>query len=158
MEPHICNEENAEKFHDWLLHRGGLFIWRSVNLSNPGSSWTSPATEKDGVTPYMKPNWQCDSKPERHIKSVDDVVVATPKEVKRFHVATRMASGGMSFKVTDGGTRKIRAEVAKAIEQYGKPAYYEFDYEAHDNCVICVDDKTVPLADWVKERDQKLAS
>ncbi len=58
MEPHICNEENADKFYDWLLHRGGLFIWRSVNLSNPGASWTSPATEKDGVTPYGKPSWQ----------------------------------------------------------------------------------------------------
>lgn len=157
MDPYICNENDAGKIHGWLLNRGGLFIWRSVNLSNPGASWTTPARTEDGV-PYLKPTWQADSKPERHIVDISDVVVSTPKEVKRFHVATRMGSNGMSIKVTDLGTRKIRAEVAKASEKYGEDAYYVFDYGEHENAVILIDESAIPLSEWVKNRNQKLAS
>jgi hypothetical protein len=50
----------------------------------------------------------------------------------------------MTFKVTDGGTRKIRAAVDKA----GEGATYEFDYETQE-AIITVPDKRVSLAEYV---------
>ncbi len=148
MEPYVCEEVNAAKIHGWLLHRGGILIWRSVNLSNPGQTWTSPALTEDGKE-YTKPNWQCDSKPERHIVDIAEVSVATSKEVKRFHVAVLMGGNGMQLKLTDGASRKLRAEVEKAHEKYAKPAWYWFDDYSEENCVIMIDSETVPMADWV---------
>ena len=40
--------------------------------------------------------------------------MTAPVEVKRFHVAVRLGSQGFSLKVSDGGSRRIRREVAKA--------------------------------------------
>lgn len=37
-EPCTCDEKDAAKIYDWLLRRGGIYIWRSVNLSNPGDA------------------------------------------------------------------------------------------------------------------------
>lgn len=142
MEKHEVMPENVEKFKDWLANRGGIAIWKSVNLSNPGLSMSSPALEKDG-TPYSKPSWQVANQPERIITDPADVVVIVPKEVKRFHVGVRMGSQGMSYKVTDGGTRRIRAAVVNA----GDGAWYEFDYSTQE-AVILVPDMTVPLNEW----------
>ncbi len=150
MSKYDCNAREAEKISEWLDKRGGLLIWRSVNLSNPGGSWLTPYLDEDGKV-YTKPNWQCDSAPEQHITSVDDVAVYTDKEVKRFHVATRMGGSGLSVKVTDAGTRRIRAEVAKAAEKYGKEAWYVFDYGDDKNCVIMIQDELVPLAQWLEK-------
>jgi len=90
-----------------------------------------------------RPNWQAASEPERIITSVDDVVVSVDKEVKRFRVGVRLSGNGMMLKVTDGGTRRIRAAVAKA----GEGAYHTFDYETQE-AVIMAPEKTVPLAEW----------
>jgi hypothetical protein len=54
---HTVSSENAEKFKTWIRDRGGVAIWESVNLSNPGRSWSSPALGTDG-TPYPKPSWE----------------------------------------------------------------------------------------------------
>ncbi len=156
MDPYICNAEVAEKIHDWLLNRGGIFIWRSINLSNPGASWTSPARDSEGKA-TTKPTWQSGDQPERHIVNIDDVSVATTREVKSFHVATRMG-GSMNIKVTDGGSRKIRSEVEKAEKKHGKPAHYVFDYGSYENAVIVIDDETIPMSEWIKKRDQVMAS
>lgn len=157
-EPYVCQDEDAGKIHGWLLHRGGIFIWRSINLSNPGASWTSPAQIAEG-TAYTKPNWQCGNDPERHITNLADVMVSTGKEVKSFHVAVRMSGTGLSLKVTDGGSRRIRAEVEKARQRYGKPAWHEFTYCDYLNCRIIIEDTTVPITEWVsKHREAKCSS
>lgn len=139
---HECAPDSAHRMLDWIKNRGGIAVWRSVNLSNPGASWSTPA-QTDGV-PTPRPTWQADSKPERLIIYPSDVVVVVRKEVKRFHVGVRVGGGG--FKVTDGGTRRIRAAVAKA----GPGASYEFDY-ATQEAVITVPHKTVPLVQWCEE-------
>jgi hypothetical protein len=154
-EKYTCDEANAAKIYDWLQNRGGIFIWKSVNLSNPGGSWTSPAHDADGKE-TSKPNWQCESLPSRYITGVDDVMVTTAKEVKRFHVATRMGGNGLSIKVTDGGSRRLRAEVARAEEKYGKAAWHEFDYWDDKNAVIMVEDSAIPMAEWAKSNAEKL--
>ena len=99
-EKYHVGPENVDKMRAWLADRGGIAMWKSVNLSNPGASWSTPATTEG--KPTTKPNWQCANEPSRVITSADDVVVDIPREVDRFHVATRMGSNDMSIKRTSG--------------------------------------------------------
>lgn len=147
-QPYNCEEANATQVADWLQNRGGILIWESVNLSNPGARWTTPALDQNNQ-PITKPNWQVGNAPVQHITDINDVNVITTKEVKRFHVATR-ASQGLSIKVTDGGTRKIWAEVAKAEEKYNKTAWYAFDYTDYENAVIMIEDTSIPMKEWLE--------
>jgi len=43
MEKHIVTPEHATKMLGWLQTRGGIAVWPSVNLSNPGASWSTGA-------------------------------------------------------------------------------------------------------------------
>jgi len=147
MSNHVIDHANAGRILDWILHRGGILIWNSVNLSNPGASWTTPAQTEDGE-PMGKPNWQCANEPARHITDASEVDVTEAVEVKRFHVATRQGRQGMSITITDGGTRRIEAAVAKAEQEHGKSAWYDFDYGGYNNAVILVEGKRISLADW----------
>lgn len=145
LAPHPIDPSNVDKIRMWLAERGGLALWRSINFSNIGASWTTPVNDEDG-NPKGKPTWEAANEPERIITDPAEVVVAVPKEVKRFHVAIRQGSQGMTMKLTDGATRRVRAAVAKA----GEGAWYEFDYGMQD-AVIYVADKTVPLTEWKDE-------
>lgn len=77
------------------------------------------------------------------------VDVAVYETVKRFHVATRMGGNGLSVKLTDGGSRRIRAELAKA----GEGATYTFDYDSYENCVILRQSELLPIADYVSRKE-----
>lgn len=136
-----CTIDNAPRFWDWIQNRGGLAVWQSINMSNPGASWTTPADRVE------KPTWEANDRPEKIVTDPDEVVVSVDKEVKRFHVGVRRSNGFM-FKVTDGGSRRIRREVEKA----GKGAYYIFDYEDYDNAVIIAPDQQMTLREWNEAR------
>jgi len=159
MERYTCDEANAAKIAEWIRTRGGIMIWQSINLSND-ASWTTPATHEDN-SPATKPNWQSANEPKRHITDIADVDVTTAKEYKRFHVAVRMGDQGLSLKVTDSGSRRIRKEVAKAKEETGKDAWYEFDYGATEfnpqgkNCVIMVEDARITMTEWLAKQATK---
>jgi hypothetical protein len=141
---HQVSPENAAKFWDWIQNRGGVAIWRSVNLSNPGASWSTPARTIDNqLTP--RPTWQAENHPSRVITDAADIEVSIDKEVKRFHVAIRRGSQGLSFKCTDASSRRIEREVAKA----GEGAYHTFDYLTQE-AVIMKPEKTVPLIEWLQ--------
>lgn len=142
MVKHQVTAANAAKIQKWFEDRGGIAIWESVNLSNPGASWTTPATSPVGGPPE-KPSWQAASAPARVITDQADVDVIVPKLVKRFHIGVRMGSNGTMLKVTDGGTRRIRRELTKA----GEGSWYEFDYEQQD-VLIYVPGEAVPLSEW----------
>lgn len=144
------SEENAPKFWNWLHTRGGLAIWNSINLSNPGTSWTTPVNNEKGEK-YEKPTWQAGNTPGEIITDPAEVTVSFPKEVKRFRVGVRMSSQGLSLKVTDGGTRRIREAVAKMSEKFGKEAWYSFDYSTQE-AIIWVDGRTVPLVEYAREK------
>lgn len=75
------------------------------------------------------------------------VLVDTPREVKRFHVAIRRSTNGLKFKLTDGSSSRLRREVDKA----GDTSWHEFDYETQE-AVILVPDKQVPLKDWKEKK------
>lgn len=133
--------ENAAKFLEWLKTRGGLAIWRSIDLSDPGASCTTPVNGPDG-RPVTKPHWKYAEKPERIITDPSEVEVVTPREVKRFRIAVRMGRQGFSLKLTDASTRKVRAACAKA----GDDSWYEFDYETQE-AIVFVPGKKVPLSE-----------
>lgn len=135
-------QENASLIHEWLRSRGGVAVWESVNLSNPGAEVLTPADRTD------KPSWQVGNAPVRIVTDVTQVIVTVLKEVKRFHVATRFGSQRLSVKVSDGGSRRIRSEVTKA----GAGATYVFDYGDYNNAVILVPEKTVPLLEFMEGR------
>ena len=141
--PHVVREQDAPKIASWLRERGGLAVWSSINLSNPGTSWTTPLNDANGQ-PITKPTWESASEPERVITDLAEVVVSIDKEVKRFRVGVRMGGNGLQLKVTDGGTRRIRSAVAKA----GEGAYYVFDY-SQQQAVIMAPERVVPLTEWM---------
>lgn len=144
MTAHIIDETNAAKMAEWLRTRGGLAIWPSVNLSNPSASWTTPANGPDG-TPTPKPTWEATDKPERIITDPNDVLVSRDIEVKRFRIGVRVGSQGMSLKVTDGGTRRIR----RAVMNAGQGAWYRFDYSTQE-AVILKPQSQVPLPEFLR--------
>lgn len=144
-EPHRVDAENAEKFWDWIKTRGGLAIWRSVDLSDPGASCTCPLNDKEGHR-NMKPHWKYDDHPERIITDPSEVLVETYKEVRRFRIAVRPGSQGMSLKLTDHSSEKVREACRKA----GKDSTYVFDYGSQE-AVILVPDKAMTLVEWAEK-------
>ncbi len=148
MKPHIVSVENAGKIAEWLRTRGGIAIWRSIDLGNSGKSWTCPVNDENGQL-KGKPGWQSANMPERIITEPAEVVIETSREVKRFHVAVQRGGlMGMNLQVTSGGSRRIEKEVAKA----GENAHYEFDYETQE-AVILVPAELVPLPEWLAKQE-----
>jgi len=146
MEKIQCSEADATKLAEWIANRGGISVWESVNLSNPGKSWFGPARDTDGQ-PSKKPTWQAANQPVRTVLSSDLVEVLTAKEVNRFHVAVRRGDG-LSFRLTDGSSRRVNRALVKA----GEEAWYEFDYFSQE-CVIYVPDTKVTLTEWLEQKN-----
>ena len=140
------NSDNVEKVWTWIKTREGVAVWNSISLSDPGKQMLSPVKDTEGK-PYTKPHWSLSNTPVI-VTDVNDITVCVDKEVKRFHVGTRMGSQGMMIKVTDAGTARIRREVEKA----GDNAYHIFDYGDYKNAVIMAPEKTMPLIDYAKEK------
>lgn len=57
-------------------------------------------------------------------------------EVKRFHIGLRKGTQGFLIKVTDGGTRRIWRELAKA----GPGSIYTFDYSTQEAVILKPED------------------
>jgi hypothetical protein len=143
LKPYITTPENAERIADWLRNRNGIAIWLSEDFSRPGQTMTTPVLQADGQ-PATSPAWWLGKTPACVITDFADVLISTDVEVKRFHIATRLGDQGLKIKVTDGGSRRIRHEVAKA----GEGAFYTFDYSTQE-AVIMRSASQVPLSDWL---------
>ena len=141
---HECAPENAAKMREWIASRGGVAIWRSINLSNPGGSWSTPALTPEGQ-PYPKPTWEAETAPHRVITDASEIEVITRKEIRRFRVAVRMGGNGLTMKLTDAASRKLRA----ACDKLGPDSSYTFDYGTQE-AVITMPGERVSLVDWVE--------
>jgi ribosomal protein S6 len=139
---YVVAYENADKIVFWLNNRGGIAIWKSIDLSDPGKTWTTPAKQENG-DPYQKPTWKVGNDPEI-ITDVSQVGVSVDREVKRFRIGVRRGFQGFTLKVTDAGSRRIRREVEKA----GAGAYYQFSHDTQE-AVIFKSEKVVALSDYV---------
>ena len=142
---HITESINAEKVLSWLRTRGGIAIWSSINLSNLGKTWTTPALKENGE-PTDRPSWQVSREPVI-ITDAGKVGVSVDQEVKRFHVGVRRGAQGMTYKVTDASGRRIRREIEKA----GVGAFYEFDY-SEQSCVILKPDRIIGILEYQSEQ------
>ena len=131
------SEENAPLFLRWLAERGGIKVWRSVDLCEPGKSWSTPADAG-------KSSWQAAPEPERIVTDAADIDVVTEREVKRFRVAARMGSSGTRLKLTDSSAERVR----RAVEAAGEGARHVFDYSTQE-AVILVPSRVVLLNRWV---------
>lgn len=132
----ICVPGARAKFETWIKDRGGVAVWKNVNLSNPGAgdSYTPAlAVEGQGMR-YPKPHWSVEFS-----KIITDInsfrFVKEMREIKRFHVAIRRSSNGLMFKCTDASSERIRREMSKASAKHGQNICREFDYETQD-CVL----------------------
>lgn len=144
MDPHIITAENAPHILEWMRTRGGVAIWRSLDLGNP-ESWTCPVNDEQGNV-KGRPLGVTASKPERIITSTDDIVVHTVHEVARFHVAVCMGQQGLKVKLTDAST----AGVKKALDKAGPNAFHAFDYDAQDALIMAPDGNIVTLTQWAE--------
>lgn len=133
--PHRITSDIADSIRTWILERGGAQVWDSADLSNPGQEWMTPVRSADGATNTAKPHWSA-GRVVRVLTQLDEVEVVGKRLVKRFHVGVRMGSQGLKVKVTAGGTRRIRAAVAKA----GAGAWHEFDYATQDALIFAPTD------------------
>jgi hypothetical protein len=125
-------------FEGWIQNRGGVKVWRNIDLSNCGAGPIfTPALqelevpqENGGVNmvPYPKPSWRVDNG-----EVVTDIsrfrFVKGFKEFKRIRVALRRGSG-LNFCLTDGSQNKVD----KALSEAGPEAVYRkdgglFDFE-----------------------------
>jgi hypothetical protein len=141
MVRHTVAPENAQTFLEWISTRGGVAVWNSRDLSDPSYSVSTPALTQ-GV-PTAKPHWKVGDEPNHVINKSADIDVIQHEEVKRFRVGIRRGSQGMVFKVTDGGSRRIRKEVDKI-----EGGSHMFDYESQE-AVILRPSGTIPLSEWL---------
>jgi hypothetical protein len=153
MDKHIMTEENAERAWKWIKERQGIAIWKSLDLSDPSKSWSSPVLNPQG-NPTNKPSWQSDSKPSRIINDPAEVMISIPKEYKRFRVAVRRGAQGLTLKLTDTSSHKLENAVSRAHEETGKPSWYQFDYGTQE-AVIMIDDTLTPLNEYAREKGWK---
>jgi hypothetical protein len=141
----VITKDAAEQIYLWITSRGGVYVWESQDLSNPGLTYNTPALSSEGL-PYTKPRWDCGNTPKLHITDLSEVFVAIDKEIKRFHVGVKRRYG-LQFVLTDAASRKVRAAVANA----GNGAYYTFDYTSQDAIIMAQVDKVL-LREYVQRK------
>lgn len=119
---HRVLADNARQIWQWFQERGGIAVWKSLDMSSPGRSWTTPLRDAEG-NPMPRQDWRMEETPSLTITDPAEVTVDVPKEVKRFRVAVKMGAQGLLLKCSDASSRRIRRECAKA----GEDSWYEFD-------------------------------
>jgi hypothetical protein len=117
-----CSAEDAPKFALWIKERGGIAVWKSVNLSNPGGSWSTPVRDVNGSV-NGPPTWQCGFKPDAIVSDPAEVGVYREVLFKAFPVAVRRSGNGLMLKLTDAAQRKLEATLERCKEQHGSAHY-----------------------------------
>lgn len=151
MEPIRTSITHADKMAKWIKGRGGIAVWKSQDFSEFGKELFTPAfTDEGEPKPYPKPSWKVANEPERIVDDPEHVILDTQKEVKRFRIGVRPGSQGLVMKVTDGGTRRISAALAK----YGEESWFEFDYYTQE-AVILVPGETITLKEYLERENER---
>jgi len=134
---------NADQMWRWFHERGGIAVWKSIDICTAGQTWTTPLNDAEGQ-PMKKQDWRMEETPSLVITDPAEVVVDVPREVKRFRVAVKMGGQGMMLKCSDGASRRIKRELAKA----GEGSWYEFDY-ATQEAVIYIPGESCLLPNYI---------
>ena len=139
---------DAHQVWRWFQERGGIAIWRSIDMSTAGQSWTTPLRDSEG-NPMPRQSWRMEEKPSLTITDPMEVLVNLPTEVKRFRVAVRAGRQGLLLKCTAAGSARIR----RACERAGEESWYEFDHETQE-AVIYIPGDSKPLSEYIAEQEQ----
>lgn len=131
----IVSSNDAQKLRRWIKEDGGVAVWNSINLSNPGGQWLTSAKGE-------RPTWQAGFFPAQVITDPTQIGVMDYKLVKRFHVAVR-GGNGLAFSLTPASSARVR----KAMDAAGPGAVYDFDYWAQDALIFAPDGDPKPLED-----------
>ena len=165
---HECDEENARKFWDWLQTRGGIAVWKSVNLGNAGASWSTPATiaikdledsarkaellrelgDENAVVGYPKTNWQMANEPTVYTDPAD-VGVFTCALYKAFPVGLKRGDG-FSLRLSDAGQAKLDKHMDACREKHGDAFYRRgvLDIEGASMGVYYTTG-IIPISEWI---------
>lgn len=147
---HECSKENAPKFWEWLQKRGGIAVWKSINLGNAGASWSTPALTEDGK-PYEKPTWQASNTPTIYTDTAD-VGVFTSALYKAFKVELKRGDG-FSFVLTDAANAKVKRLLAECEEKHGD-SFYERGVLDIEGASIGIYYTTgiIPISEWIAKQ------
>jgi len=110
------NEANAAKIRSWIVDRGGVAIWKSIDLSRPEDQLLTPA---DNV---VKPAYYVENAP-TIVDRLSDVGVYPETLYKRVRVALRVSGNGLSMKVTDHSREKVNKVCDQCKEKHGNVHY-----------------------------------
>jgi hypothetical protein len=168
-----CTPENAPKFYEWIQTRGGVANWKSINLSNPGASWSSPvlSTEPcmncqgrgefpDHITcesckgwkfqKFEKPNWQCGNTPEI-VTSADEIGVYEDALFKAVPVRLKRGGGMFSLVLADSSQRNVDKIMAKCREKHGDAFYRKGVLDDCDASIgVYYTTREISLTEWIK--------
>lgn len=124
LSPITFSPENEAKAREWLANRGGIAVWRNVNMSSQslGSETFTPALTDGAPTPA--PSWQ--ARLSHVVTDPSAVMVEGKREVARVKVC-RSKYGPPADPVSRG-----RAKLDKALAAAGADAWWEFSYENWD--------------------------
>jgi len=147
---YVAEATNAARIAEWLRTRGGIAIWRSVDLSDLDKSWTTPLRDESGARVTSPPHWKAEGSPSTVITDPAEVGVTLSREVARFRIAVRRGTQGLSLKLTDASSRRVRAAVDKA----GEGAHYTFDYGTQEAVILAPEKEPVPLREWLADREE----
>lgn len=143
-----CAPESAPKLADWIANRGGVAVWKSINLSNPGAEWMTPSLDAAGNrTP--KPTWQAGNEPDRVVAHTDRVGVMTVAYYKRVRVALRLSGSGLSLKLTDHSQHTLDRVMAECREKHGSAFYERADEDGRPGMNIYYTTGEVSLTEWL---------
>ncbi len=133
---------DAVKVSRWVRHCGGVAVWASQDLGDPGRTWLTPAKRTDGP-PSPRPHWSAADAPERVVTSMDVIEVVERREANRLRIAVRRGDG-LRLDLTDASSRRLR----NAAAEYGEGATHAFE---GGEAVVYAVIRRVPLSQWMKE-------
>lgn len=143
---HSCDEENAPKFALWIRARGGVAVWPSVDLGDPGASWSTPVRQPDGE-PTTKPTWKAANKPKSIHLDPDRIGVYVPGVFKELPVTLKR--NGMTLYLTDASQRKVDKAMDRCRKQHGD-AWYRKGGPFERLVYICYHASEISLTEWLK--------
>src|SRR4051794_21668320 len=98
---------NADQVWQWFQERGGIAVWKSVDFSTAGQTWTTPLKDADG-NPMKKQNWRMGAAPSLVIPAPRGVGGDVPREIRGSRVAVKRGGRGLMLKCSDAVSRRIR--------------------------------------------------
>jgi hypothetical protein len=131
----------AVRVSRWIEHCGGVAVWESGDLGQPGRSWLTPVSLTDG-SPAQRPHWSADTRPQRVIAEPGQVVVVERREAKRLRIAVRPGYG-LGFRLTDASSKRLE----RALAETGEGAIYTF--EGSEAVVLAETSRTL-LPAWLE--------